>query len=532
LPDGTLRYAAFTGLNNHGPSQGDPPATPTSVDEWTFIAVDYDQANNHMALYVDLNAATTDDLLQVIEDDAPMGPGASSVGIGAISPNGGENWLGAIDNVFFISGAMDAESMTLLRDQGSQTLLQFTPDPVLAVLTDPVFGDLPNSSAKTVQVQVRNNGATQPLQLASAQVVGRDAANYSIGALPGPLAPGATASIAVTINPQGRQGLFNATLELISNDSGSRLRSVDLTATIPFTDPEAALIGFYTFDDPANPLRDDSGHGNTLSRVTGAEPIYHGGDGFRDGAFEFTGLERLIAPININPAARPVLTMGAWVKASGLGGLRKVIGSDDGGWDRTIGMDDREGGLRYTTFVGNAPPLAGTPVPDSTEVWSFMAATYDEIAHQVVMYVDLDASTTDDPLVAVSGPTGFGSGFSTTAIGGLRPDNNNEGWTGLIDNAFFYDKVLTAAELTSLRDRELALASQLKIKSITRTAASVTITYRSKVGLLYSVEYKERWEQPWVFINIQAATSGTSSYTDDDPTRMSKPTGFYRVFTD
>jgi hypothetical protein len=531
LPDGTLRYAAFTGLNNFGPTQGDPPPTPTSTETWTFLLADYDQAHSRLLFYVDLDASTTDDDPQVIEQQAPMGTGANSVGIGAISSNGGEYWVGSIDNVFFISGAVDAATVRAVRDGGKQTLLQFGPDPVLVLPIGTVFGDLPDGSPKTVQVQIQNGGSSQPLAIASARVVGRDAVSYTLGAVPPTLAPGASASIAVTINPQ-RQGLLVASLELISNDSVERSKTINLSANVPFSDPQAALIGYYTFDDPADPLHDDSGHGNKLSLVPGAEPAYRPGDGFHDGGYEFTGVERLIAPININPTQRPILTMGAWIKASTLGGLHKVIGSDDGGWDRTIGMDDREGGLRYTTFVGNAAPLAGTPMPDSTEVWSFIAATYDDSASQVVMYVDLDASTTNDALVAVSGPTGFSTGFSTTAIGGLRPDNSNEGWIGLIDNAFFYEKVLTASELTNLRDREAAAANQLKIRSITRDAASVTITWRSQPGVFYSVEYKEKWEQPWVFLSVQLADGPTSSFTDDDPGRMAKPTGFYRVFTD
>jgi hypothetical protein len=319
-------------------------------------------------------------------------------------------------------------------------------------------------------------------------------------------------------------------LELTSNDSGNRIELIDLTASIPFSDPSAALIGFYTFDDPANPLRDESTRGNHLSLVAGAEPALRPDEGFRDGAYQFAGAQRLIAPININPAEKPALTMGAWVKFTDSSGLRKVIGSDDGGWDRTIGIDNRDDGItRYTTFIGNGPPLRGTPTPSNPEAWSFIAATYNQVSGQVVMYVDLDATTTDDPLVAVSGPTGFGSGFPTTAIGGLRPDNANEGWSGWIDNVFFYEKVLTADELTTLRDRELALADELKILSITRDATSLTITWRSRAGEFYNIEYKERLDQGWQFIAIEGAVGRIGTFTDGDPDRLARPTGFYRV---
>ena len=163
------------------------------------------------------------------------------------------------------------------------------PDPVLVSLTSPVFGDLPNGSTRTVQIQIQNNGASQPLILDGARISGRDASRFSVGSLPGPIAPGATAEISVTLTPQGRQGLMVGALELISNDSVNRSKIIDLTASIPFSDPSAALIGFYTFDDPANPLHDDSGHGNDLAMVAGAEPTMRPDDGFRDGAFDFSG---------------------------------------------------------------------------------------------------------------------------------------------------------------------------------------------------------------------------------------------------
>ena len=82
------------------------------------------------------------------------------------------------------------------------------------------------------------------------------------------------------------------------------------------------------------------------------------------------------------------------------------MGGGNGGWDRTIGLDNREGDFRYTAFVGNAPPVAGTPGPESTDDWTFLAATFDEPNDEVIVYVDTDVSSLDDDLVAVAGPMG------------------------------------------------------------------------------------------------------------------------------
>src|SRR6186713_453859 len=94
---------------------------------------------------------------------------------------------------------------------------------------------------------------------------------------------------------------------------------------------QAALIGFYPFDGP-NPQDDASPLGRDLQSVA-ADPTHQPAGGLEGGAYYFDGTQRLIAPIDINPGTLPQITMGAWVKTASLTpGLRKFIGSDDGGW--------------------------------------------------------------------------------------------------------------------------------------------------------------------------------------------------------
>src|SRR6185295_2470415 len=100
----------------------------------------------------------------------------------------------------------------------------------------------------------------------------------------------------------------------------------------------------------------------------------------------------------------------------------------------------------------NTGPIVGTPTPVSITNWTFIAASYDQTTKTATMYVDLDASTTADRLATATAPAGFGVGFTTFAIGGIRPDINSEPWDGAIDNVFVYDEVLTLAALTALRD--------------------------------------------------------------------------------
>ncbi|MBL9169757.1 MAG: choice-of-anchor D domain-containing protein [Verrucomicrobiales bacterium] len=533
LPDGTLRYAAFTGGNNFGPTQGDPAPAPVSTEAWTFLAIDYDQAAGLLSLYVDLDASTTDDEPQVIQQATQMGQGLATTSIGSLNPVGsGEGWIGSIDTVFFLSGALDLATMNAIRVGGKQTLLQFGPDPVLAVETSPVFGQLPNGASKTVQVQLRNGGASQPLRIVKAELQGRDAGSYTLGTIPDTLPPGGSASISVTFNPAGAEGVFQGVLELTSNDSAGRKTRIDLSAAVPFTSLRSSLLGFYSFDDAENPLKDDSGNGKDLTSV-GADPTYEADTGIEGGNFLFGGSQRLVSPININPSERPVLTMGAWVKTASLSpGLRKIIGSDDGGWDRTIGLDDREGPFRYSAFVGNAGPLAGTPSPESSDDWTFIAATFNQNAAEVTLYVDLNVATLEDALIAATRPgSAYGSGFPTVSIGSLRPDNANESWNGSIDNVFFYGNVLSEGELTEIRNagKSKILSDPPRILSIQKTGAGLVINWGSRPGTTYTVEYSASLAGPWTTIETQVAAGPSSSFTDTSAQRQGGPAGFYRI---
>lgn len=532
MPDGTYRYAAFTGTNNHGPSQGDPAPEPLGPDAWTFLAAVYDQPSSQLTLYVDLDVATTDDEPQAIVHAAPMGAGAATAAIGAIAPGGGEGWVGPIDNVFFLGGRTDAALVKSVRDLGKEALLQLRPDPVLVPSTDLVFATpMPLPTPVTASVELRNTGLTQPLVITEARVAGRSAAKYSLADVPSTIPPGGAATMKVTFDPQGQEGSFEATLDLISNSTSDRHTVLDLAVFVPYTSP---LIAFYPFDQPDDPLRNANGKGSDLIVPAGAGPAYQAAAGVEGGAYAFNGQQRLVAPINIGPASLPQLTMGAWVKTASLdSGLRKVIGHDDGGWDRVIGLDNRYNSFRYTSFVGNGSPLEGTPEPISTDVWTFIAATYDQNINSLSFYTDLDVSTTADPLVVVESATGFGAGWPTTAIGGVRPDNADEGWQGLIDNVFFYQTVLDFDALTRIRNEgaEAIVPRPDAPPLITevRRGADLKIAWSSLEGRIYTVEHTAALPGGWASIATVPSHGSSTSYTDTDPTRLGKAMGFYRV---
>jgi hypothetical protein len=248
---------------------------------------------------------------------------------------------------------------------------------------------------------------------------------------------------------------FQGALRITSNDASGRFSEIDVSTVVPIQNPEDALIAYYSFDDPSDPLKDDSEKGKTLEIPEGADPTYTDGEGFEGtGAFEFDGSQRLVADIDINVSEIPELTIGAWVKPTDIDpALKKIMGHDNGGWDRTIGLDTRDNGeFRYTSFIGNGRPVLDTPAPENTEDWTFIAVAYDQPNNEVTVYVDLNAETTDDDLVAVTEPTNFNVGQPEVSIGNLRPDNANEGWVGFIDRAFFFNTVFDSETIRELRD--------------------------------------------------------------------------------
>ncbi len=538
MPAGTWRYTAFTGdttMNGTAPVQMEPVPAPLGPEVWTFIAAVYDQINGTMTFHVDLDASTTSEPPQSQTVITSMGPGYPTTAVGALRPTATLNdpWVGSIDNVFFLSGAAAAGEIRTIRDGGVAALLELRADPLPQVTNSLSFGTVATGAALTNELSILNHGITRPLNIAEVRLSGRDAARFSVGALPAPIPPGGAASLQVGFDSRGFEGRFDAVLEIISDAGTDRRLVVALDAFVPFAN---TVVAFYPFDDPVNPLRDVSGHGKNLTQVAGAVPTFDASGGFEGGTFHFSGTQRLISPVDINPTVLPKLTMGAWVKTASLAnGLRDVMGADNGGYDRCIGLDNRPGGtpFRYTTWRGGSnQPLEGTPSPISTNDWTFLAVSYDEAVHALTMYVDLDASTIDDPLVEVSSPTptAFNASFNTTSIGNYRPTVSGNGWVGSIDNVFFISRTLTTEEITRIRDEGAkAIVASLFRATASRVPGRVDLVWDSATQNNYAVQYTSQLGLPWTTIATVPGEAGHTGFGDTDATRLSRPQGYYRV---
>ena len=218
------------------------------------------------------------------------------------------------------------------------------------------------------------------------------------------------------------------------------------------TPARAALVGYYNFDNSANPFEDSSGAGNHITGPVGTAPTWGSAVGYNgSGAYDYAD-GGLSAPVDVNAGVMPQMTWGAWVRTDTLAsGHHQVLSHENGGWDRTLGLSDRPGSpVQYTALFGSG--ATGSAAAVSTTAWSFIATSHNQVTGQMTLYVDLDASTTGDALLqfTTTGAT-FGPGNTITAIGAFP--SGGESWDGAIDQVFIFNEELSSAQLTQFRNQ-------------------------------------------------------------------------------
>jgi hypothetical protein len=198
----------------------------------------------------------------------------------------------------------------------------------------------------------------------------------------------------------------------------------------------SGLVAYYSFEGNPN---DVSGHGNngTLS----PNPPTATSSGFQGGAYAFAAANNnfITTQLDTSPTAMPQVTMGGWFNPSNANAvIRGLLSDDDGGLDRTLDIDTRNGGVRWSAFTGTGIVSGATVVPNQ---WTFVAVRYDQTTG--AMSLDVNGTITN-------GSTNFGA----TAVKGLvigRNPNFDSPFDGLIDNVFVFNQYLTDAQLASIQ---------------------------------------------------------------------------------
>jgi hypothetical protein len=202
------------------------------------------------------------------------------------------------------------------------------------------------------------------------------------------------------------------------------------------------LLALYSFNQTLN---DSSGNG--LNATDSGTPTYVPGAPFGGDAIKFdgTGSAIVTAPLNITVANLPQVTIGGWFKASSISTPQYgVVSNDDGNFDRTLDIDNRDGGIHWSAFIGGG--VVGK-VPVRTGQWIFMAVAYNQatLPGKFAFYVHNKSG-----MHTILGTDNFDTDSVSTGVTIGRNPNFDQPFSGFAANVFFYDGILTKAQIDNI----------------------------------------------------------------------------------
>ncbi len=167
--------------------------------------------------------------------------------------------------------------------------------------------------------------------------------------------------------------------------------------------------------------------------------------GRTDQALAFSGeTTKIEVPWDINAEKHPQLTITVWARFTGNiedKAQFQVVSSDDGEFDRSVGLDARAGEWGWSAFAGEGEVMGGVSVQPNE--WTFLAVTYDQTQGRSQLSVG------ENTVEAKEGALGAGHPF--VWIGG-NP-SFGEHFVGDIAHVQIFNRVLTPEELRSVRDQ-------------------------------------------------------------------------------
>ncbi|MGE0084197.1 MAG: LamG-like jellyroll fold domain-containing protein [Desulfococcaceae bacterium] len=200
-----------------------------------------------------------------------------------------------------------------------------------------------------------------------------------------------------------------------------------------YTTPEEVL---YPFDGNAR----DTGGGENHGVVNGAK-LTNDKYANADKAYDFNGTSSYIAtPLNINPSEMPTLTMSAWVWPRQAGGdvnedRRQVFSHDDGGFDRSLLMEDS----KWHVFTGGTNWNTGATAELNT--WQHVAVVFEQ--NNVRFYKN-------GQRYSFGSAPGTGTSVSKLMIGDNPVSTWNEFFDGVIDDVRIFSRALSQSEVQEI----------------------------------------------------------------------------------
>lgn len=286
--------------------------------------------------------------------------------------------------------------------------------------------------------------------------------------------------------------------------------------------PLPLVIGYWSFDDQANPTADLSPGGNH-GTVNGSAVFVAGHSGEAgDYAIAFDGIDDSVTTGASLLSALPEFTMSGWVRFT----------VDQPGRTGLFGQNDAmEFGMINATTLQHWTATEGaldTPFGPSAPEWTHIAVVGDEVER--ITYIDGVVAGTD---IAATPRTSSTFGFNIGGSGIFDAEGNF--FQGEIDDVAVWDAALNDGQIAMLAARELTPVGPptripFTILSVafdpgTRTA---TITWTSKPNRTYSIDVSDDLSD-WLEINDGIPSAGQSTSYEDAGIPEGATTRIYRV---
>lgn len=228
----------------------------------------------------------------------------------------------------------------------------------------------------------------------------------------------------------------------ISSPSGDTTYTATYRERI--TQPPSSLLAHWRFDEGAGTVAaDSSGTGNPGTLVNGAS--------WTSGAVGASALrldralgQRVV--VNDSPSlslGNQDFTIAAWAYVSSDFGTSAIVSKDDGATGYSLQLLDGLAAFRVRNSGQECLVRASSFGPIPLDTWVHVAAWYDSAAKMIQISVDnrpaesrsCSAGTADTPVALTIGQYGSGNY-----------------WDGFIDDVRVYSRILSAAELTELKN--------------------------------------------------------------------------------
>ena len=199
------------------------------------------------------------------------------------------------------------------------------------------------------------------------------------------------------------------------------------------------LIAYYPFCGNAN-----DGSGNGINGILfGAPTLVADRFGNSNAAYNFNGTNQYIQTGSISEAIT-TKTISAWVKLSNMsqmgGGLAAVQSSNGSIFDAVVYNETNSG---WGFGSDNLTRTKWSGLKETASEWVMLTATYENNSYKLYRNGVLISSTTQFPITS----------FGTTSKFNIGLRHNNGGTpylNGVIDDVYFYNKVLSSSDVLSL----------------------------------------------------------------------------------